>query len=78
MSTHLEDPGPYHTWWSASDTVDAIKNGQHAEEAVMRCHSCAQCDLFIRLSPEDGDDGLSAMASLLLVGQIWLWWSGFR
>lgn len=31
----------------------------------MRCHSCAQCDLFTRLSPDDGDDKLSVMASLL-------------
>jgi hypothetical protein len=24
----------------------------------MRCHSCAPRDLFSRLSPEDGDEGL--------------------
>ena len=28
----------------------------------MRWHWCAQCDLFTRLSPEDGDDKLSVMA----------------
>jgi hypothetical protein len=43
-----------------------LKNRQHAEEPIMRCHSYAQVDLFTRLSPEDGDDGLSVMAYLML------------
>ena len=33
---------------------------------MIRCHSYAQVDLFTRLSPEDGDDGLRVMAYLML------------
>jgi len=45
-----------------------LKNRQRREPVVMHGHSSAQGDLFTRLSPEDGDDVLSARVYLLRCG----------
>ena len=66
MAIHSEDSRSLRQVVVCSRQSGRLKNRQHAEEPMIRCHSYAQVDLFTRLSPEDGDDGLNVMAYLML------------